>query len=243
MAEAAPYLFDRMFEVSNKGSESAEAAAAAKREEEWERKMADACLKSFEEGEAAGKAEALQQLEAETLQQVNAVLDASQKILGAVERECDQVRRNAIGIAQAVAELLAGELISRHPELNTEALFSDALEYAGDAPHIAVTVNDAHAERVQTIVTKLAAERGFDGKIVVLGDPETAVGDCSLQWADGGVALETDKLRAAIAGLVRSHLDRIAGGRPPHDQQQAESQAEDPIETEPEPDAGPGEAQ
>jgi len=243
MAEAAPYLFDRMFEASNKGSESAEAAAAAKREEEWERKMADACLTSFEEGQAAGRAEAMQQLEAETLQQVNAVLDASKKILGAVERECSQTRRNAIKIAQAAADLLAGELISRHPELNAEALFRDALEYAGDAPHIAITVNDAHAERVQAIVTKLAAERGFDGKIVVLGDPETAVGDCSLQWADGGVALETDKLRKAIAHLVRNHLGRIAGSEPPGDQQQAERQAENQIETEPAPDAGPGEVQ
>lgn len=240
MAETAPYLFDRMFEVSNKGSESAETAAAARQQEEWERKMADACLKSFEEGQETGKAEALQQLEAETLQQVNAVLDAAVKILGAVERECGQVRRNAIEIAQAAADLLAGELIARHPELNTEALFRDALEYAGDAPHIAVTVNDAHAERVQAIVTKLAAERGYDGKVVVLGDPETATGDCSLQWADGGVALETDKLRTAIAGLVRAHLDRIAGAEPPGIPR-VETPAENQNETEPAPDAGPGE--
>lgn len=212
MAEAAPYLFDRTFEVTSKGSESAEASAALKLQEDWERKLADACCKSFEEGEAAGKAEALRQLEAETLEQVKQLVTGADKIFRAVDSECEQVRRNAIEIASTAAELLSGELISRHPTLNTEALFRDALEHACDAPHIAITVNDAHADQIQKTVAAVSAERGFAGKLVVIGDPETKIGDCSLQWADGGIALDTGKTRAEIHKLVRNHLDRPTNG-------------------------------
>ena len=241
MAEAAPYLFDRMFEVTSKGTETTEAAAALKLKEEWERKMADACVKSFEEGQATGEAEALNRLEAETLEQVKQFVGSAQKILGEVEKECDLIRKNAIEIASMTANLLARELISRHPTLNTEVLFRDALEHAGSVPHIAVTVNDAHAQAVQATVTAIAAERGFGGKIVVLGDPETRIGDCSLQWADGGIAIDTEKTQAAVLSLIRNHLDRLTA-RPASEQAQSVDQTDDPILTASEPEAGSGEA-
>lgn len=240
MAEAAPYLFDRMFEVSNTGADISEASAAEKMREEWERKMADACIKSFEEGQAAGEAETLQRIEAETLEQAKQLVAAAQKMIRTVESECDQIRRDSIEIAGMVADLLAGELISRHPTLNTEALFREALEHASDAPHIAITVNDAHAEEIQKAVTAQSAERGFTGKLIVLGDPETKTGDCALQWADGGISIDSDKVRGEIMKLVRNHLDRMPGP-----QENAESGAathtEQSIATESEPDAGSGE--
>lgn len=209
MAETAPYLFDRMFEVSSSGADISEASAAEKMRDEWERKMADACISSFEEGQAAGEAETLQRLEAETLEQTKQLVSRAHKIMGTIERECDSIRRNSIEIATVAADLLASELIARHPTLNTEALFRDALEHANEAPHIAITVNDAHAEQIQTIITRIASERGFAGKLVVLGDPETTAGDCSLQWADGGVTVNSDKIRAEILKLVRKHLDQL----------------------------------
>jgi len=241
MAEAAPYLFDRMFEVAPNGSDISDVTAAEKMRDEWERKMADACCKSFEEGQEAGQAEAYQKLEAETLEQTKQLVSTAGKIFSAVERECNQIRNNAIEIAQMTADHLAGELISRHPTLNTEALFRDALEYAGDAPHIAITVNDAHAEKVQQAVTNLAAEQGFTGKLVVLGDPETKVGNCALQWADGGSAFDADRTRNAIAKLVRQHLEmnsNKSAGR----ECDATAQTKQSIESTSGSDSGPGEA-
>lgn len=240
MAEAAPYLFDRMFEVSSNGSDISEVTAAQKLREDWERKLAEACLTSFEEGQAAGKAETLQRLEADTLEQTKQLVSRAEKIFAAVERECGQIRHNAIQIASMTANLLAGELITRHPTLNTEALFRDALEYAGDAPHIAITVNDAHAEQIQKAVTMLAAERGFTGKLVILGDPETKTGDCALQWADGGSAFELKKIRDTIHKLVRDHLDRLKTTTKNPDSETT-TQAEQPNENASGQDAGPGE--
>ena len=239
MAEAAPYLFDREFEVSHKGSESAEAAAKAKLEEHWEQKLAEACNTAFDEGMEAGRAEALQRIEADTLDQVNNLIGCVQKLLGAVENECNDIRRDAIEIASTTANLLADEYLARNPTLNVEALFRDALEHVDDAPHVALTVNDAHAEKIQAATSKIASERGFAGKIVVLGDPETKVGDCCLQWADGGISIETSALKSTLNAIVRKHLDRLAGPAPETGQacDQANSQ---PSATEPVVSDGPG---
>lgn len=208
MAKAARYLFDRTFDVAARGSESNRAAARLS-PEEWEGKMAEASRAAFEKGRAEGVAETLKGIESDTRDQVNALLQSAQRLLGGVEQQCSAIRKNAIELATTTATLLAQELTNRLPTANLEALVTEALEHMGDAPHIALSVNDAHAQRIQKVVTSIAAERGYTGKIVVLGDPETKVGDCSLQWADGGILLDQDKTRSTITGIVKRHLDRL----------------------------------
>jgi len=72
-------------------------------------------------------------------------------------------------------------------------------------------------------VTSIADERGFTGKIIVLGDPETKKGDCALQWADGGITLDFEKTSRKISQLVRRHLDRLISQSP------EQSQAQDAV--------------
>jgi flagellar assembly protein FliH len=206
MAEAARYMFDRKFDGPVKG---VTAIAARKMQEEWERKLADACCTAYEKGRSEGEAEALKSIEEATRAETGVLLDGAKNLLGDVEQECDHIRQRAIELATMTANLLAEELIARMPSINLEVLFTDALEYMGDAPHIALTVNDALAESVQTSVKSIAAERGFTGKIVVLGDPETKKGDCTLQWADGGISLDFEKTKSKISRLVHRHLDRL----------------------------------
>lgn len=203
MAEAVRYLFDRTFEVAAKG----DGGVPRKIQEEWESKMAEACCTAFEEGRAEGEAEARKGIELETRDQVGALLKCAEQLLNNVKLECDSIRREAIELAGTTATLLAGEMIERMPSAYLETLFAEALEHAGDAPHIALTVNDALVDTIQKTITLIAAERGYTGKIIVLGDPETRTGDCCLQWADGGISVNFEKTRNAIARIVQRHLD------------------------------------
>jgi len=209
VAEAARYLFDRTFDAPVKGTESEEAVAHRQLQDEWERKMAEACCTAYEEGRAEGEEAARKSLEADMRLQVENLLASAQKIAAGLESECDRIRGDAIELGSLSANVLAEELIARSPELNLESLFTEALEHMDDAPHIALTVNDMLVDGVQKLVTSVATERGFTGNIVVLGDPETKQGNCVVQWADGGIALDIDKKRSAITQIVRRHLDRL----------------------------------
>lgn len=211
MAEAARYFFDRTFEAPVRGSNSRKRTAPRRSQEECDCMMAEARRAAFEEGVA----ETLKGLEAETRDQVNALLQSAQQLLGKVEHECNAIRNNAITLATTTAIRLAEELTERMPVANLEALFAEALEHIGDTPHITLSVNDALAGNVRKAVSSIADERGFTGKIVVIGDPETKIGDCSLQWADGGIELEQDKIRNAISAIVKRHLEKMDSGAPP----------------------------
>lgn len=181
-------------------------AAALKLQEEWERKMADACCTAYEEGRAEGEAEARKGIEQETRDQVGALLKCAEQLLRNVKQECEGIQREAIELASTTASLLAKELIGHMPTANLESLFAEALEHANDAPHIVLTVNDNLVDGVQKTITSIAAQRGFSGKIIVLGDPETKAGDCCLQWADGGISVDFEKTRKAISQIVKRYL-------------------------------------
>jgi len=51
---------------------------------------------------------------------------------------------------------------------------------------------------------------GFEGRLVVLAEPDIALGDCRIEWADGGVKRDSAATQAAIADAVARY---IAGRR------------------------------
>ena len=61
---------------------------------------------------------------------------------------------------------------------------------------------------------ELARMHGFEGRLVVLGDPAAASGDARIEWADGGIEITRDeidrRIASAITGLVRDIPGRMA---------------------------------
>ena len=50
---------------------------------------------------------------------------------------------------------------------------------------------------------------GFDGRLIVLGEPEIAPGDCRIEWADGGIV----RGRAATDAAIIEAVNRYAAAR------------------------------
>lgn len=48
----------------------------------------------------------------------------------------------------------------------------------------------------------LARERGYEGRLVVLGDPDMQAGDARIEWADGGIVRERARIEAAVADAL-----------------------------------------
>lgn len=204
MAETAKFLFDRNLEAPAAAAETIERELR----QEFERELAMVRQEEYERGQA----DALESLEAKIDEAVGQLLDRSAQILSGLEKECSIIRCEAVKVALAASERLAGELIHREPVKLLESLFSQCLEHLNDAPHIAIRVHDAFAERLQKKVTATAEQRGFAGKIIVLGDPETQTGDCRIEWADGGISRDFEDLRASVTEIVRRYLSTRQNG-------------------------------
>ena len=61
-----------------------------------------------------------------------------------------------------------------------------------------VRVHDGLVEEAEALVKRLARERGYEGRLVVLGDPDMAAGDARIEWADGGIVRERARIEASV---------------------------------------------
>jgi flagellar assembly protein FliH len=69
-----------------------------------------------------------------------------------------------------------------------------------------VRVNDSLHEVARARLDEIARARGFEGRLMVVAEPEIAVGDCKIEWADGGVVRNAAKTDLAIGNAIGRYL-------------------------------------
>jgi flagellar assembly protein FliH len=138
-----------------------------------------------------------------TLERIAVSLGEATKALAAIEArlECE-----AVEVAVAVARKLAPTLIEREPFAEISTLASNCFRELVAAPHIVVRVNDSLYATAREKLDDIARAHGFEGKLVVLGEPSVGVGDCRIEWADGGVNREASAVDGAIGEAVARYI-------------------------------------
>jgi flagellar assembly protein FliH len=149
-----------------------------------------------------------------TLENIAKSIAAASEALQAIEArlECE-----AVEVAVAVARKLAPTLVAREPFAEISALASDCFRQLIAAPHIVVRVNDAVYATAKEKLADIARARTFEGRLVVLAEPEIAVGDCRVEWADGGINRDSASADAAIGDAVAGYIgarQNLAGLEP-----------------------------
>jgi flagellar assembly protein FliH len=201
MTARAKFMFDADFGASAAAPKIDLAAHQAQ--------IAEAEARGHRSGMNAAEAQARTEAErrmALALENIGAALDRNIAALAGVERKLEI---EAVEVAAAVAKKLAQELVTREPLAEIAALATACLGELRSAPHVVVRVNEALHEQVQARLTAIAATRGFEGRLVVLGEADVALGDCRLEWADGGVVRD----RAAAATLIDEAVARYVAAR------------------------------
>lgn len=206
MAQAAKFLFDRNFETPANDAEPPEVLRERELRRQFDIELHAAREAEYQRGLAEGREQAAQSREAGTQKAVTQLAASAKNILQKLDNECAAIRSEAVQIAVAAANCLAAELVRNQPTALLEALFSECLEHLSDAPHVAVRVHDSIAGQLQEKLNAAADAKGFTGRIIVLGDPETAKGDCRIEWADGGISRNFESLRLSISEIVARHL-------------------------------------
>lgn len=197
-AATRKFLFDTDFAGNAEGKPAGPSIALA----EHAKKLADA--------EAAGYARARNDAEiessrraAEALERIAAAIVVANEALRAIETrlECE-----AVEVAVAVARKLAPALIAHEPFAEISALASDCFRQLIAAPHVAVRVNDALYAVAKEKLDDIARANSFEGRLVVLAEPDISLGDCRIEWADGGINRDNAAANATIGSAVDAYV-------------------------------------
>jgi flagellar assembly protein FliH len=199
MGEPAKYLFDLDFSNPSSRGDPATAADVA-------RKIAEAEARGHRNGVAAGLAQANAESERRTAVAMEHIVTAMGSVAGRFNDVEARMESEAVEVAIAVARKLCATLMSQEPLAEAMALVADCMQHLVSTPHLVVRVNDTLYESTKSSVEQIAHRYGFEGRLVILAEPEIAHGDCRIEWADGGIVLDRAATEAKIAELVEQYM-------------------------------------
>ena len=200
MAQPAKFLFDTDFSAPEKTRERATTAA------EIAQKVAAAEAAAYRNGYEAAQREAKVEADrrvAAVLEQINIHLQGIAARYAGIET---RMETEAVDVAVAVARKLCAALVAAEPLGEITGLVRDCFAHLVSTPHLVLRINDSLYEAAHDKIEKLAKQSGFEGRLVILAEPEIETGDCRIEWADGGVVLERAAIDAKINELVGRYM-------------------------------------
>jgi flagellar assembly protein FliH len=151
---------------------------------------------------------------AAALERIAAGMTTANGALHAIETrlECE-----AVEVAVAVARKLAPALVAREPFAEIAALAGECFRQLIASPHVAVRINDALYATAKEKLDDIVRAKSFEGRLVVLAEPDIAPGDCRIEWADGGINRDGAATDAAIGEAVRRYISARRALEPAHE--------------------------
>ncbi len=173
-----------------------------------EAELAAACAEAQQQGEQIGHQRGLiegqQRLEAQiaaALSTISAQLTAAVRV--ATEAPVDTLS-SATDLAMAIVRKLHPALAARRGLEEIEAALAGCLEQLKSEPRLVAYVPNALLDVMNERIGPISAARGFDGRIVLIGDEALGDSDCRIEWADGGLERDTNRIWLE----VQAALDR-----------------------------------
>ena len=200
MAAPAKFLFDMDFSAPDKARERPATAA------EIAQKVAEAEARAYRAGYEAAQHEAKVESDRRAALALEEIAIAIKGIASRFASIETRMETEAVDVAVAVARKLCVELVAREPLGEIMALVSDCFSHLVSTPHLVVRINDGLYDAARAQIERLAAQAGFEGRLVILAEPTIATGDCRIEWADGGVVLDRAVIETKISELVGRYL-------------------------------------
>lgn len=200
MGITAKFLFDNDFAVPDAAKERAAASV------EIAQKVAEAEARAYRSGYDAAMQEARAENDRRAAMALEEIGMSLKVVAGGFSAIENKMETEAVDVAVAVARKLCTSLIAAEPLTEMMALVEDCFRHLVATPHLVVRVNDALYESARERIERLARQSGFDGRLVILAQPDIPSGDCRIEWADGGVTLDRASIDAKIDELVARYM-------------------------------------
>jgi flagellar assembly protein FliH len=168
--------------------------------------LANAESKGFADGFAAAERERVAEANRRTAAAFEQIADGLERLARGLAAVENRLEAEAVEVAAAVGRKLACELVTREPFAEIATLATECFRQLVTAPHVVVRVNDALLATAKERLGEAARSRGFEGRLVVIAEPDIALGDCRIEWADGGVNRDSARTEASIVDMVKRYV-------------------------------------
>ena len=161
---------------------------------------------AFEEGRQHGTEEA----EAATERLLAVAMAAVSQQMDQVFRQQDEANdanaRAAVRVAMSVLRKMLPGACEQHAFEEVTRVVEEVVVHVLDEPRIIVRVAAPLVDGVRERLDAAVQGRGFEGRVVVQPDDRLPMGDCRVEWTDGGAERDQARLMADIEATVERAL-------------------------------------
>lgn len=159
---------------------------------------------AFHEGFAAGKSEAALEYAAVLSQANSAIARQLMELNQKLDHDIRRIEKQAGEIALHFARKLTSNMIDREPTALIEAAFMKCLNLAGQPPSMTIRIAPALVDDLKAGLTEKANEIGYVGKINVTQSADLSGSSVTIEWSDGGLTFDPDRIRSEVEALASS---------------------------------------
>lgn len=182
-------------------------------EDEFERLIADARARGYEEGLAAARSTIEAEANTALVTAAEALAARAAQMLETIEAYEKRHLAQSVDLAASVGRTLAAHLIARQPQAELAALIAECLASLENPPHLVIRCHPDLCDAMKTVAEERMKITGFSGRLVVLGDPEIGLGDGRIEWADGGLVRDIN----AISSEINTRISAFMAARGAHE--------------------------
>jgi flagellar assembly protein FliH len=190
---ANKYLFDCDFRDPGGGAKNLAALQEAEQ-------------RGFAQGVAEGRRQGAAEAEAQLAAALRRLADTAGSLLSGLDARQAQMEEEALAFGSALGRKLAGRALAAQPlDAITEAARA-SFQHLRGVPHLVIRVNEALVEAVESRMQRIARDQGYEGRLVVMGEPDIAPGNGRIEWADGGIVRDQARIEAAVDDALAGTL-------------------------------------
>ncbi|MFZ5608730.1 MAG: hypothetical protein ACOY99_03870 [Pseudomonadota bacterium] len=199
MEKAIKYTFNESFDG---GSAHRQQLALERRHAE----LAAAREAGYEAGLAAGKAQAREALEARAAILVEDIAAQLKTLFAERQKLSQSLTAESARLAHAIGLCLAERLVQRQPLAEIEALVRECFSLSHGEPRLVIRVHEDLVEPMKNRSDAMAEAAGYPGRVILIADDTLEIGDCLVEWPDGGVERRSATLQAEINAIIDRYL-------------------------------------
>lgn len=219
MTRHKPFTFDYSFDdgaderrkAAEKAARRAAAEAAANRPPTFTvEQLEQARIEAHAQGRQEGMADAMAGIEQQVARTLDAMFSRLPKVFQEHAAWSKVIEADALRLAMALVRKLAPEM-TRGKELpEVERVIREAFGFLTEQPKVMIRVAPALEEELRDKVVLMASRVGYEGQVVLVGDPELPDEDCRISWQAGAVERSLDDTWEQIDQIVA----RVLAGQP-----------------------------
>lgn len=128
------------------------------------------------------------------------------RLLSSFDNMRKQTLGDAVALSRTISRKLATRLIEREPVAELQPLIAECMASIDKAPHLVIRCHPDTADAVREVAEQHMNTSGFEGRLLIMGEPDIALGDGRVEWVDGGIERKSETISNDIDKAIADYL-------------------------------------